>query len=946
MRVLADAFADVCSGQQRSLLIGAEGGVGKTRLIREASDRFRGDALVLVGWCVEQSEPGLPFAPFVAVVRQLVRERGVASVAALIGRDGARELARLLPEFGPAPSEGDPGMARSRLFESFRSLLQALCAQTPVVLVIEDLHWADRATRDLLAYLARNLTGMRLLLIVSYRTEALAGTHPLRSGLAELARVDGVTALALPRLGRSDVALQLAAMLGREPAPDVVAAVYARSGGVPLFTEAMLAPDGTVRTQLPASIRDLLLGLVNELSSRARDVLRAMAVGGFRVGHRLLVAVAGADGIDAALREAVACHALTAPDDAGYAFRHALIQEAIRDDLLPGERSRLHRGYAEAFEADPSLGEGAWVAASLAVHWRAAGDAPRALMAAWQAAGEATGRLAYADQLVMLEQVLELWEQVDPTLRPEGADRARVQELAANAACWAVEPEHGMRHVEEALANLDPLTDAPRVAALLLERAMLRQQALHPGELDDLRMALRLATAATPLRAEALGQACRALYLQGHVEEMQNLAGELSELADQLDEPEWQVESLLCTALIHCQSDAANALALLDRALGLAQQCASGRVEMIARVARVGVLDAWGEHTAAVETARLAWRRARELGQARYMGASIANLLARSLAAAGQWDEAVEVIGEALDLDPSPLGRMQLAQVDGLIAVARGNLATARRCIETLSTVGPVSQDALRRAAALAQLTIDMALVQGDHAAALQACAQIESLRGSLFPRLLWPVLAAGWRAWVEGGGPVALGQMLSESSEHLAQPGPTERAFALTCLAERNRREGRPDAKAWSAAVAAWDALGRTHAVAYALTRQAAAALAAGDRAAGTAALRRAARLARQLGAQPLVERIATVAGRGRVELWPEEGGGPSAAPFGLTARELEVLKLLGEGRSNREIAAELFITVKTASVHVSNILAKLDVPSRGAAAAAANRLGFFSVA
>ena len=251
-----------------------------------------------------------------------------------------------------------------------------------------------------------------------------------------------------------------------------------------------------------------------------------------------------------------------------------------------------------------------------------------------------------------------------------------------------------------------------------------------------------------------------------------------------------------------------------------------------------------------------------------------------------------------------------------------------------------------RRAAAHARLSIEIAQVQGDTAAAVEACQRIAQLRGWLPPRVLWPLIALAWRACVEPRQSDALRDLLVESSVHLAQPGPVERACALTSLAERARLGGRPDPQAWGMAAAAWQAMGNAQWSAYALMRQGSACLALGERGAATVALRSAAQLAQQLGAQPLTVQLAAVASRGRVELWPGEGVVASAPPQGLTVREVEVLRLVVEGRSNREIAAALFITVKTASVHVSNILAKLEVPSRGAAAAAARRLGLVSTA
>lgn len=944
MRVLAEAFAEACEGAERIVVISAEAGGGKSRLIRESTARLGRDALVLSGWCVEQSDPGLPFAPFVSVVRFLVKQRGAPDVVALVGHEGARELARLLPELGPTPTDGDPGMARSRLFESLRLLLERLAARTPVVLVLEDLHWADRATRDLLVYLARNLHGTRLMLVLSYRTEALADAHPLRLGMAELARLEGVVTIALPRLSRADVARHLGAMLGQEPAPDVVNAVFARGGGVPLFTEALVASNGTVRAKLTDSLRDLLLGAVNELPVRTREVLQAMAVGGSRIGHRLLVAVCGAEGLDAALRAAVASNVVIPVDEGTYALRHALIQEAIRGDLLPGERQSLHRAYAEALEADPSSAEGDWVMASIASHWRAADDPTKALHAAWLAAQEATVRLAYAEQLTMLEHALELWPRVQPAHRPKGVDRAHLLEAAADAACWAVEPERGHRLVEAGLAELHPAIDSERIAGLLLERAMMRQQGMQPGELDDLQTALRLAAGPTRTRAAALGQICRALALRGSLDALQAPAEELAALASRLGEEEWKVEAKVAAALARPAPDAA-AIDRLQRAVHDVQtNKASGRVEMIARVAMADVLDGRGEHAAAVKAARSAWQRARQLGQARYMGASVAQLLARSLMAVGQWDEATDVIAEALELDPSPLGRVQLSQVGGLIAAGRGHVTAAERSLKALEAAEALEQDAPRRAAACVQLSIEIALLQSDTAAAAEACHRIGSLRGWLAPRLLWPLLAHAWRACIESGRADVLRDLLVESSMGPAQHGAVERACAAVCLAEQARDRGRSDPDAWGAAVAAWQAMGNVQWSAYSLLRQGSAWLATGERGAAAAALRRAAQLARQLAAEPLIGQIATVANRGRIELWPGERAVPAAAPVGLTAREVEVLKLVVDGQSNREIAAALFITVKTASVHVSNILAKLEVPSRGAAAAAARRLGLFS--
>jgi predicted ATPase len=359
LRVLASAFGDAAGGLPRMVLVGAEAGGGKSRLVDEFAARLGGRALVLAGGCVELSAAGLPYAPFTAALRQLVRERGAAEVSALLGGRDTGELAGLLPEFGRPPGDADPDLARARLFELLLALLEALAEPLPLVLVVEDVHWADRSTR--------NLRHTAVLLLVTLRSGELHRTHPLRPLLAELDRVEGVTRLELPRLSRSQVEAQLEGIMGGPPGAAVTSAVYERGGGIPLFTEALVNADGTVSLGVPWSLRDQLLGAVKELPEQTQQVLRSAAAGGIRVGHGLLAAVTGLDdlALAAALRPAVAANVVAADAD-GYAFRHALIREAVWEDLLPGERTQAERAFAEALEADPALSPDGLIAVRLA----------------------------------------------------------------------------------------------------------------------------------------------------------------------------------------------------------------------------------------------------------------------------------------------------------------------------------------------------------------------------------------------------------------------------------------------------------------------------------------------------------------------------------------------------------------------------------------------------
>src|SRR5215831_14749174 len=316
-------------GGPSTLLIGGEAGIGKTRLVSEfVATARQADARVLAGGCMDLGADGLPFAPFAAVLRELVHDLGTDGVAALLPAHATRELARLLPEFGEADPATDPAVARARLFEQMLTLLERLAEAGPVVLIIEDAHWADRSTRDLVAFLVGSQQVIdRVLIVVTYRSDELHRTHPLRPLLAELSRLSWVERMELPRLGRLQADELAAHITGREPDP--------------LFVEELLCCDGGLSAELPESLRDLLLAGVQRLPEETQELLRAASAGGQRTGHALLAAVTGLAGDDLtpALRPAVAANVLRADED-GYAFRHALIGEAIYDDLLPGERTR------------------------------------------------------------------------------------------------------------------------------------------------------------------------------------------------------------------------------------------------------------------------------------------------------------------------------------------------------------------------------------------------------------------------------------------------------------------------------------------------------------------------------------------------------------------------------------------------------------------------------
>ena len=362
---LAAAADRAAAGTPTSVLIGGEAGVGKTRLVGElvAGARAAG-ATVLAGGCVELGGEGVPFAPLIEALRAFVRDLDEPALARLVPGQARAELARLLPELGPSAGAagqraafgGDPGpwSEQGRLFELLLGLLERLAAERRAVLVVEDLHWADRSTRDLLAFLVRNLRHGRLLLVATYRSDELHRRHPLRPFLAELDRGRRVERLELARFGPAEVAAQLAGIQGAPVPAELAGRIHARSGGNAFFVEELAATAGGAERELPPSLRDTLLARIELLAEPAQQVLEVVSVAGAAVADPLLAEVAGLPEAEllAGLREAVSAHVLLADaGDGTYGFRHALVKEAVYAELLPGERTRLHARFAAALAA-------------------------------------------------------------------------------------------------------------------------------------------------------------------------------------------------------------------------------------------------------------------------------------------------------------------------------------------------------------------------------------------------------------------------------------------------------------------------------------------------------------------------------------------------------------------------------------------------------------------
>ena len=1008
LAVLEAALGPSGRGGPSVVLIGGEAGVGKSRLVSEFAARASAaGARVLTGGCVELGTDGLPFAPFIAVLRDLVRELGAEGVAALLPGGVTRDFARLLPEFGPADSDADDIVARARLFEQILALLECLADRGPVVLLIEDAHWADRSTRDLLAFLVgRQQVLDGVLIVVTYRSDELHRTHPLRPLLAELARLSWVERMDLARLDRRHADELAARILGREPEPALADRVYLRADGNPLFVEELLCDcaDGTL-TVLPESLRELLLITVRRLPEETQEVLGAASAGGQRIGHALLAAVTGLDddALSRALRPAVAANVLTVHAD-GYAFRHGLIREAILDDLLPGDHTRLHTRFGRALRDDAGLVPPGRAVIEQAHHWYAAHDTVEALVSSWRAAEQAGRALAHAEQLTLLGRVLELWDKVPDAEQRIGASHVSVLESAARVASTAGEDDRSAAFASAALDEVDPATEPARAALLLEARAMARQYSASEAELrDDLQSALDLVPpgVADAARAKVLISMSRhVLPLYGP--EAAAAAEEALRLARRAGDLGIEATALHDLAVLRSRDgDEVGALEMLGRARATAGRAGAYRPLLATVINESHVLEGMGEHKCAADVARAGIASAEDYGLARSWGTFLAINVAEPLAALGRWDEATEVLEHALALAPTQhTNRAALWQLVGELALQRGDLAAATAsetpARASLAKIGHWHRG--QYAIPLARLDIELRLAEGKPAAALAAAAAaVGRLDLALDPRYTWPLLAAAARAVTATARTAGRDRALAGQAAELLGPlralaaqmpahGPVQQANRLTFSAEALRageavrtapaapavtavRSGQagqagrgreadkgggagsktlPEQEilpAFDAAAAAWDRLGQPYPLAVALLRAAEAALAASDRDGAAERLRRAAELADRLGARPLADEIGALARNARIR--PADGqvarSAAAVTPLGLTARELEVLRLVAHGQSNPEIAARLFISAKTASVHVSNILAKVGVSSRGEAAAAAHRMHLF---
>jgi DNA-binding CsgD family transcriptional regulator/tetratricopeptide (TPR) repeat protein len=962
--VLQRALARASSGTGTAVVIAGEAGLGKSRLVSEFEERARArEALVLIGECVELAEGELAFAPIISALRGVVEDGG-----ALEGLEGPMRsaLAALWPVAG-ADEGVDTG--REQLFEAVYRVLARLARERAVLLIVEDVHWIDPSSRDLLVFLVRNARRNRIAVVATYRPDELGTGHVLTPFVAELERSGRAERLELEPLARSEVAVQLEAISGRVPTVAVLERIFVRSEGNPFFAEELLASAGAVGGELPVSVRQALLLRVERLSELTREVLRVAAVVGRSVDHRLLVGVVGVGEPEllVALREATDNHVLV-PSSGGvaYMFRHALLREAIYTDTLIGERLRLHRAIAEALESHREYAA-AGAAAELAYHWLAAGYERAGLAACVEAADEAERMHAHGEAAMHIDRALELWDRVESPEEVAGRDRVDLLLRGSELADFSGDAGHGLALAERARADVDEQADPLRAAAA---EARIGRSLHFSGRgveaVDHLAKARRLVPSEPPSLdyAQALAFEGRALMLNERSNEARPRLEEALRIAEVLGARRVQSSALNSLAIVFADvGEFEPAIAAGREGLRIAKEI--GAVEEIMRAYINGsqAVDDAGNVEEALALGLEGIATGERLGMSRVAGDQLRSQAAWRLLRLGRYAEAGRIVDEALERATTPFNIAAGRCTAGRLALELGDLEVAEDQLEQawsmMQRTGGFQLIGLAMAARVL-LEIRRGELERARQRAGEGVERGAAREGALLysAEVFWLAvrieaeLAEGARitgdresldecAGVAGEVLEVLDRAISELT---GETPPEAAAFRALADGELARLHGERTVQPWLAAAERFRALGQLPALGYAELRAAEALALGGTRSGDVAAQLRAAHAtALELGAPPLLAEVDALARRAGVPLDGRAGAltaGP-AADLGLTEREFEVLRLLGDGRTNRQIGEELFITPKTASVHVSRILMKLGVANRAEAAAAAHRMG-----
>lgn len=965
---LADSLGlDPESPRSGAVVLAGDAGVGKSRLLAEL--RHVGTERgwrVLTGHCIDFGDSALPYLPFSELFGRLAAESPQLAAALLDSHPAVR---RLMPAIRLA-SEGDNPLdrpvERGDLLEAVHAALEHLARSSPLLVMVEDVHWADQSTREMLTFLFSRVFSQPVSIIATYRSDDLHRRHPLRTSAAEWSRLPGVSRVQLNPLPDSDVR-RLVTSIHPAPMPESdIATIIERAEGNAFFTEELVGAAQFGRSTLPGDLVDLLLVRIDRLDEAARQAVRASAVAGRRVGHDLLSRVVDLNphDLDHALRVAVERNVLVAAGDDSYSFRHALLAEAVYDDLLPGERVRLHRAYTAAL-ASPEI---ASTAAEIARHARAAHDLGTAIRASIAAGGEAMSVGGPDEAARHYEVALELIGDGAPSNDSPDSEHIDVIDLVVKASEAITAAGHPIRALEllrdqvahRAATSCD--VDRIRLLMSLAMAALFTDSGTDPLQITTQAMALADgAELPRELQAELYGLHARALTTHRHDADAARFANDALAIGSELRLSTVVAEASTTLSMIDKRAgDPDASKKALRRIIDTAHESGDVMAELRGMHNLGYIHYEQGDLGHAQEVYERAVLRAVEVGRpwapygldARFLAAITAYLR-------GDWDgteRIVDVTGQA----PPVLAETTLASVGLMTAAGRGDdadelLNRTRSVWDRDGMVAVVSGSAgidlvgdrgdLDGAVALHDDVVGLVsqMWQNSH---FQARVRLSALLLGQLAAHAQQIAAADRGAVLkraDGLLDVAL-EVFDAQVKRRTPMGPEGVAWRSRAVAEHTRLRWAfgidPPSEhelvdAWRAAVRDFEAMGHVFETARSRARLAAVLMASGQ----TAEARELAALARQtaqsLGARPLLAELRTVTPSGA------RRADADRLHDNLTPRERQILALVADGRSNSEIAQQLYISAKTVSVHVSNILAKLGAQGRTEAAALARRQG-----
>lgn len=887
-----------------AVFLTGESGVGKSRLLRETAEAMRADGLaVLSGTCLDIGD-ALPLHPVLQALRKF-------------------EVPR---------TEGDDAGA---LLDRVSRELRAVAGDRRLLLILDDLQWADRSTRQLLLYLLAGLGELNLSVLAAVRAESLQGAHPLRRVLAELRRLRSVRVLDLSPLDKEQTAELVSAIAGDGHDAD---RVFKRSGGNPFVAEELARDLRDGRAELSDTLREIFLSRVEELPPHAHAVVHAIAVGVEPVEHAVLarvVPVPETELVDA-VKATIAHRFVERASAEGYRLRHRLVAEVLAGEVLPAEQTALHRRYAEAL-----AGRGDH--ARLAHHWQQAGEPFRALPSVVEAARD-------AERLYGFTEAHRYWTLALQLCGETGPGRGDLLAHAAESAHQCGEHALALSRLEELAVRPDALGECE----LHLRRARYLAAAGRSATAEiEYEKALAVPGCTPREKASAAAHLAELLLHLGRYADAGARAREALELADKVDGT--TADLVRASAALGFseafREDPDAGLKVIRHAVEIAERDGHpddvGCAYLHLAELLTGPLSKFEE---GVLVARRGAAKLAELGMGRTYQTRLLATASNGLFRVGQWTEAALLIEAAMRAKPSGADAVEVLLARCRLRVGFGEFEQATRDLDAVATI--LAGGGARHVLPMLTLRAGLAMWLGRHsearAAVQRGLTETRSDDLVLLGVLAWHGLRAEAEAHTGGREPadpaairrlkMVVDRMAKGAGDAAPQIRPTVDAYLDLCAAEVSRIEDRHDPVPWERAAIAWEKRQQPYPTAYSRMRQAEAAYRGkvkGQRPVAAAALRQAWEIAQSMGARPFASEIKSIATRAKVSL--EAGSapaGPAPAPDdelgALTEREREVLAAVAEGLTNREIGQRLFISERTVGVHVGHIFDKLQVRSR----------------